>query len=306
MNKTKTIILSGALATSIMLSGCKPYEVPEFVTIEPNQTAFVIPLTGATSDQGKFESEQFLKDAQVATKEIKIEKRWVQKGRLWFSGEWRPEMRVIVVDRYPITREWGGKSSFVGESKDSIKFNQGMSATAQILEEDTATFLYQYAGKTLEEVMDTEIRNYIGSVLLEKYSSMSIDNVRADKTQVINHVRKVVEPYFKERGITLSNIGYIGDLKYLQEDIQKAINKDFIAQQEQKAQETINKTEIEKARAEAEAARTRQASLSAQIEIMRLENEKAWIEKWDGTQPNTLVNGNSDMMINVPSVNTNK
>lgn len=275
--------------------------------IKPNQTAFVIPLEGKTSNQGKFESEEFLKKAQVAAKRIQIPHKWVKTGRLPGSGKYVDTVRVIVVDRYPETREWTDKTAFVGESKDSIKFMQGMSATAQILEEDTATFLYQYSGKKLSEVMDKEIRNKIGSVLLEKYGTMSIDEIRSSKAEIIEYVRNEVEPYFKKRGITLSNIGYIGDLKYLQSDIQEAINKRFKAQQEADAQAIINEMNIKKAKAEAEAAKLREASINAQIRLKELENQAAAIEAWkSGAKlPDTLImngqNANGGLLFNIPA-----
>lgn len=296
-----------------MLAGCrKPYNTPEFVTIEANQTAFVVPLEGATSDQAQFESVDFLKAAQVATKRIEVPHKWVQTGRRGWSGEWMDTVRVIVVDRAPATREWASEGAFIGESKDSVKFNQGMSATAQILEEDTATFLYQYAGKPLAEVTDSEVRNKIGSVLLEKYSTMTIADIRADKTSVIDHVRKQVEPYFKAKGITLSNIGYIGDMKYLQAEIQEAINKKFIEAETTAAQAETNKRELEKAEnevkvatQEAASATARQATMQTQIELMKVQNEKAWIDALASGKvnlPDTLVQGNGSTMIQIPAV----
>ena len=55
------------------LTGCrKPYDKPEFVTIEASQTAFLIPLVGDTTEQASFESEELLSQAKVATKEIQI------------------------------------------------------------------------------------------------------------------------------------------------------------------------------------------------------------------------------------------
>lgn len=308
----KILVPAVLLVMTASLTGCvKPYNTPEFVTIEANQTAFVIPLEGETSEQGQFESLDFLKKSQVATKRIQIPHKWIQKGRGYWNGEWVGTVRVIVVDRYPETREWktgDNGQGFIGESKDSIKFSVGLSATAQILEEDTAVFLYQYAGKTLKEVMDSEIRNKIGTVLLEKYGSMSIDEIRNSKADVIQHVRDEVEPYFKKRGITLSNIGYIGDLNYVQADVQEAINKAFKAEQDKKAQSIINETEVLKAKAEAEAIRIRETTIDAQIRLKELENEKAWIDKWNGEQPTTLLGSNATPMINVtqPDVDSKK
>lgn len=306
MKNTKKVILTLALAGTIsMTTGCvRPYNTPEFVEIKPNQTAFVIPLEGKTSDQGKFESEEFLEKAQVASKRIEVPHKWVQTGRWNWKGKWVDTVRVIVVDRYPETREWNGDGGYVGESKDSIKFKQGLSATAQILEGDTSKFLYQYSGKKLTEVMDSEIRNYIGSVMLETYSTMTIEEIRADKGLVITKVREKVEPYFKERGITLSNIGYIGDLQYLDPAIQEAINKKFNADEEKKAQATINKMNEEKAQSELVQAQ-RKAQAMKTLEAMKELEIQETIAKGlaDGKLklPETLVIGDGEgMLFNIP------
>ena len=80
----KKIILLVCMLTLVccLFAGCrKPYDKPEFVTIEASQTAFLIPLVGDSSNQAVFESEELLLQAKVATKEIQIPHRWVQTGR---------------------------------------------------------------------------------------------------------------------------------------------------------------------------------------------------------------------------------
>lgn len=278
----------------------KPYDKPEFVEVKPNQTAFVIPLVGSTSDQGKFESEKFLKDAQVATKRIQIPHEWIKTGRGAGTGEYKDTVRVIVVDRYPETRQWAKDKAFVGESKDSIKFNQGISATTQIIEEDTAKYLYQNAGKSLQTVMDNEIHDYIGSVLLEEYSTRNIDDIRGNKGAILNKVREKVVPYFKVKGITISNLGYVDDLKYLQDDIQTAINKKFTALQDQKAQSVINQTNIDTAKAEAKANNLRKQSMKEIAEMKKLELQEKWINKWDGSLPTYQAGQDSSTIVSIP------
>ena len=63
----KIIILTLTVVMSLaMFTGCvKPYDKPEFVTIEPHQTAFLIPLVGDTSAQASFESEEMLMQAET-------------------------------------------------------------------------------------------------------------------------------------------------------------------------------------------------------------------------------------------------
>lgn len=296
------------------MTGCvREYEEPEFVEIQPNETAFVVPLEGSTSEQGKFDSEQYLKEMQVATKRIEVPHRWSQTGRFDHEGEWIDTVRVIIVDRTPVNREWfndasrstSGKSQgFTGESQDSIKFLIGLTATAKIMEDDTAKFLYQYSGKSLAEVMDTEIRNKIGTILLEKYGTMKMDEIRKSKHEVIEHVRKVATPYFEEFGITLSNIGYVGDLEYLDKNVQKAINEAFNAEQDQKAVEIQNETkrdiaENEKkiAEIEKETLQTRKSVMKETIELRELELQEKWIEKWDGNLPQTMLGEESGVML---------
>ena len=54
-----------------LFTGCrKPYDKPEFVTIEASQTAFLVPLVGDSTAQSAFDSEELLAEHKVATKEI--------------------------------------------------------------------------------------------------------------------------------------------------------------------------------------------------------------------------------------------
>lgn len=304
--KTKIMLPVMSIVLASSLAACKPYDKPEYKTVEPNQTAFVIPLEGKTSEQKAFQSEKYLADKQVATKRIQVPHKWVKTGRLSSSGKYIPTIKVLIVDRYPETREWANKKAFIGESKDSVKFEQGISATAQIEENDAATFLYKYSGKTLKEVMDREIKNKVGSVLLEKYSTMKIEEIRGNKKEVLHHVEEEVIPYFKERGITLSNLGFIGDMKYIDSKIQESINKKFNAEENAKAQKIESEADIKKAKAEAEANSIRIRSMKEikemkklELKQQELENEAKLIEKWDGKLPQ--VNG-SDSIVNLPKV----
>src|SRR5699024_10386589 len=183
----------------------------------------------------------------------------------------------------------------------------GMSATASIEEDDTPAFLYKYNGKTLQEVMDFEIRNKIGTTLLEKYGSMSMEEIRENKEEVIEHVREVAIPYFKEVGITLSNIGYVGDLEYLDKDVQKAINERFNAKEKQKAQKIKNETEIEKAKAETKAINERQSTMVETMKIRELEIQEQWIQKWNGESPSVISGeGGENFMLNIDKNSNSK
>jgi regulator of protease activity HflC (stomatin/prohibitin superfamily) len=307
--KKIALIVVMLLLVSVMFVGCiKPYNKPEFITIEPSQTAFLIPLVGNTNQQGTFESEEMLSKAKVATKEIQIPKRWVQTGRAGWVGEWRPSARVVVVERKPETREWTedtttGTSSanqgIMAESKESIGFMARMNCSAQIDEVDAVCFLYRYNNKSLAGVMDTEIRARVESTFVEICSALTMEEILVNKTDIMNKVRTDAETFFKERGITITVLGLKGEVTYNDPKIQEAINARFKAVREQEAQTTINETNVKKAEAEKQA-KIAQAEAEAQaIKLVQetLETSPQYIDyikwsKWDGVLPAVMADGN--------------
>ena len=162
------VLMIFAMAT-IMTSCRRPYDKPEFRTIEASQTAFLIPLIGDTSDQGAFDSEVLLLEAKVATKEIQIPHRWVQTGRKNWRGEWRPSATLIVVERKPVSRSWDSGNSaaessnkaIFAETADYIGIYVGMNCTAMIEERDAAKFLYRYNNTPLESVIDNDFKKHV-------------------------------------------------------------------------------------------------------------------------------------------------
>lgn len=197
------------------LTGCrKPYDTPEFVTIEASQTAFLIPLTGDTTEQASFESEEMLEQAKVATKEIQIPHRWVQTGRKNWQGEWRSSAKLIVVERKPVSRSWESGDSAAtsqnaiwGETSDGIGFYVGMSCSAQINEEDATKFLYRFNNTPLETIIDNEIKTMVKDEFNRQASKYSSTELHSNKTNIITDVKDTVTEYFKEFGITITVLG---------------------------------------------------------------------------------------------------
>lgn len=86
--------------------------------IEPNETGFVVPLEGDAAKQGKFQSEAFLRNAQVAALRVTIPTRQRKLGRTIGNREWVRTAAVVKVDRTPITREWTKDLETGTSSKD--------------------------------------------------------------------------------------------------------------------------------------------------------------------------------------------
>ena len=236
-----TLVLLPAL-----LSGCmKAYDKPEYVEIDTSETGFLIPLEGDGTQQAKFQSEDYLKQRKVAAKRVQILHRWSQEGRISNNGKWIPTVRLVKVNRSPITRDWmSGNDSQGGnrrpsqsdkaiwiESADSVGFSMGFNCTAFISEEDAAKFLYWYPSGSLTEVMDREIRGRIQQVAAEVAAKYPLDTLRSKKQEISDAVKKDVTAFFSTRGITVTTVGMFGGMTYENPAIQKSIDETFIAQQ---------------------------------------------------------------------------
>ena len=324
--KMKQIILS-ILTVMIVLCmvGCKPYNKPEFVTITPSQTAFLVPLVGDTTDQSVFESEEALNSLKVATKEVQIPKREVKIGRFFTDVEYRPSATLILVERKPETREWTASKAtgtsinnqgIMAESEESIGFTTSMNVSAQINEEDAAKFLYRYNNKTLASIMDTEIRAMIEGKFVEECAKRTLEEIQVEKEEIMKVVSDDVIPYFAERGISITVLALKGTLVYENPEIQTSIDNEFKAAQELKTQADINAKNLTQAETTAKADKIEAEAkaevlmieanaiaeanqvISASITDAVLKNK--YYETWDGKLPATVVGEDANMMFQIP------
>jgi hypothetical protein len=292
----KSLIALILVVSTLVFTGCvRPYDTPEFVTIEPSQTAFLIPLIGDTDDQASFESEELLANAKIATKEVQIPHRWVQMGRWDWVGEWKPSARLIVVERKPETREWCNTAdvgtstqnqAIYAESSESIGFSVGMNCSAQInSESDAVKFLYSYNNKTLAEIMDYEIRARVESNFVEQCAKRTLNEILVEKEEIMESVRDDVETYFAKRGITITVLGMKDGLEYDDPDIQTSINEKFSSEQKLVTQKNENARIISEAEAIAKANQILSESITD--EVLR----QQYIEKWNGELPKYVGSG---------------
>jgi len=252
-------------------AGCmRPYDRPEHLEIDTSETGFLIPLEGDGSQQAKFQSEEYLAQRKVAAKRVEITHRWSQEGRLHNDGRWIPTVRLVKVNRSPVTREWMTIDNATGsasrrpslndkaiwiESADSVGFSMGFTCTAFISEEDAARFLYWYPSGSLAEVMDREVRGRIQQVAAEVAARYPLDSLRSKKQEISDAVKKDLTSFFATRGITVTTVGMFGGMTYENPEIQKSIDQTFIAQQQKVVAEArfdAQKKENERLELEAE------------------------------------------------------
>ena len=314
MKHIKKIVLVVLMLVMVMsLAGCrKPYDKPEFVTIEASQTAFLIPLVGDTSDQGAFESEELLLEAKVATKEIQIPHRWVQTGRQNWKGEWRPSATLIVVERKPVSRSWNSgtstdtsTSAIFGETSDAIGIYVGMNCTAMIEEKDAAKFLYRYNNTPLETIIDTDIKKMVEDRFNLETAKYTSTELSSKKGEIMEAVKAYVIDYFTDYGITITVLGMKEGISYENPAIQAAIDEKFASEQQLVIQQNKNEANIAKAEAEAQALIL---AAEAQAEANRVLAEsltdeilaQMYYEKWDGKLP-YLYGADGNTLIQVPN-----
>jgi len=275
MRRTQFITI-GLLALVLTISSCRrPYNEQKYIEILPNQTAFVLPLEVGNKDgQTKFDSEKYLEERKVASKRIYITTQWHQTGRWDNDGEWIPSIKVILVDRAPVTREWTGKGKGTSankdelievESKESIGFRVGITATASIPEAWASKFLYKYNNRSLKDVMDYDVRSYVQNILTTEFGVRLLSVCQNDRKEIYEKMRKDVNSHFAEYGVEIINIGAAGQFTYVDQAIQDAINAKFTS--EMKVTEAANAVKAANNFAQAKNAITDQKQLDADINI---------------------------------------
>ena len=138
--------------------------------------------------------------------------------------------------------------------------------------------------------MDTEIRARVESKFVEECAKYSLNDILADKENIMSVVRDDVTTYFESKGITITVLGMKDGIEYDDPTIQESINEKFSSEQKLVTQENNNKVTISKAEAdakakimaaEAEAKANKKISESLTPELI----EKQKIEKWSGDVP---------------------
>jgi hypothetical protein len=229
----------------LFITSCmREYDKPEYVDIKSNETAFLIPLTGKTSDQSTLLSESYLQKNQVATKRVQITHEWRQTGRNdTLDGLWVPNVKLIVVDRTPVSVTWSASDithRINVESGESIGFTPGVSTTVMIEESDAAKYLYKYAGKSLKDVVDSDVNNYYKGRFSAYFSILPLETAKMQKQIIFDKVFKEAVEHFKPWGLTIAQLGQTDGLTYDNPKIQEQIDNLATAQSGVAVQNQVN------------------------------------------------------------------
>ena len=228
----------------------------EWVNIEANQSAFLIPAVGANkTSQKQFGSIEYLADNKVAAKRVQIP-HVIAANTAMVSDYYVPGATLYLVDRTPYTREWVNaadrgtstkKEGFHFESADSINLRTGITISASVAEEDAAKFFYWFGtasvansqkpedvfasvkyGKSLADVMDTVVRAKVQQIMAKEFAKRKFLTAIQEKAAIIDVVEQTVKDEFARKGITIAFVGYAEELSF-DPRIQKALDDSVIA-----------------------------------------------------------------------------
>jgi hypothetical protein len=341
---------SAALLLAIVtMTGCwRPFEPIQLETINPNEEAFLLPLTGDVTNQTSTNNEEYLRSNLVYTKQVKIPQQWVQHGYEYLgpNGQWKAAAILVKVDKSPVTREWTADPNSGTSNKneaiwvmtsDQVEFSTGWTCTARIASRDDAVkFLHNYPNGSLEKVMDTEVRAKLQATFGMEVTDLPMETLRKQATPHLVTTMTTVKEFFKERGITITNLGITGGFVYKDKTIMDTLVKVFNAEQDKaiasaafqaqdmknrtlesaatgKAKAIITEREAEadgiKLVADAKAYEMEKAKTDADIylTLKRIELEKEKLAKWDGRFPTYFMGGSDhqpDLLLQMPALET--
>lgn len=177
-------------------------------------------------------------------------------------------------------------------SKDLQKISNFKVAVNYNITKDTANDLYRKVGvdyksiivePAIQEAMKATIANYTAEELITKRNEVSAFALEA----LFNKLQ--------DSGITLTALNII-DLSFSPEFDKAVEEKQIVEQQTEKAKYELekakveNEKKIENAKAEAEVMKQQNAQITDQyLRLKEIENQKAMIDKWQGTLPNTVL-----------------
>lgn len=197
--------------------------------------------------------------------------------------------------------------SFTASSSEGKAMQIDLTFTYQYNADSVTQVFNQFKGQSGREVRDSFIKPNIVSWAKEVVARYKVSDILGEKRADVNvALTDYLSNKFAPYGITISNVSLINIT--VDTDTQNAINAKITAQQQAETQAIQNQTNIDKAEADAQVARTEAQAKAdamlieaqAQADANALLNNslsdkvlrQAWIDKWNGELPQVSGNGN--------------
>jgi regulator of protease activity HflC (stomatin/prohibitin superfamily) len=263
--------------------------------------------------------EIFLSGSQRGPSEIPIKTGWVFYSPL--------RSQIIEFPTYVQTVKWTrnpNEGRAVNEemsynSKEGMEIYSDVSLSYAIDPKMVPDFYLKYRVSNLDLFTRGILRDVVRNSLNEVASTYSIEEIYGEhKAEFLHKVEALIQTKLTPVGVGIQQFGFIGAPR-VPDVISTAItSKAQAIQNAERAQNELAQTQAEaakkiaeadgdaksavaRAQGEAEANRIRQASITPQLlELRRLENQKALIDRWNGQLPQVESGGGNGIMLQLP------
>jgi regulator of protease activity HflC (stomatin/prohibitin superfamily) len=181
-------------------------------------------------------------------------------------------------------------------------------------------FYVKYRNDDLERFTHGILKDTVRNSLNEVASTYTLEDIYGEnKAKFLVQTRNRVQEQIAPVGVQIQQFGFIGKPRFTAAieqaitqktqaitDAERARNQLAVTQAE--VAKTVAEAEgdarsaIERARGEAESNRLRQASITPQLlEWKRLENQRAFVDRWNGELPHTVLGDKNGLMLPLPA-----
>jgi regulator of protease activity HflC (stomatin/prohibitin superfamily) len=263
--------------------------------------------------------EIMLSGSQRGPSEIPIKTGWV------FYSPLRSE--IIEFPTFVQTVKWThdlNEGHAVNEemsynSKEGMEIYSDVSLSYAIDPKMVPDFYLKYRLSDLDAFTHGILRDVVRNSLNEVASTYSVEDIYGEhKAEFLHKVEALIQTKLTPVGVNIQQFGFIGAPR-VPEVIAAAITgKAQAIQNAERAQNELAQTQAEaakkiaeadgdaksavtRAQGEAEANRIRQASITPQLlELRKLENQRALVDRWNGQLPQVEAGGGSGIMLQLP------
>jgi regulator of protease activity HflC (stomatin/prohibitin superfamily) len=256
---------------------------------------------------------------QRGASEIPIRTGWVVYSPLWTqiiqfptyvqTVKWTRDVN----EGHPINEEMGFNS------KEGMEIFADVSLSYAIDPLKAPDFYIKYRDSDLDRFTHGILRDIVRNSLNEVASTYNVEDIYGErKAQFLNKVQTMIEQKVSPVGVGVQQFGFIGAPRVPLVIANSITAKAQAVQEAERARNELATTQAEAAKkvaqadgeakslvtiakGEADANRIRQSSLTPQLlELRRIENNRALIDKWNGQLPTVQAGQGGGMILQLP------
>jgi len=266
--------------------------------------------------------EILLSGSQRGPSEIPIRTGWVFYSPL--------RSQIIEFPTYVQTVKWTRDLNEGHAINEEMSFNskEGMEVFADVSlsyaidPQKVPDFYLKYRVNDLESFTHGILRDIVRNSLNEVASTYTIEQIYGEeKADFLHKTEALIQEKLAGVGVGIQQFGFIGAPRVPDVIAQAITAKAQAIQHAEQARNELAETQaqaakqiaeadgeaksaVTRAQGEAEANRIRQTSITPQLlELRRLENQRALVDKWNGQLPTVETSGSSGMMLQLPKPN---